>query len=210
MSSAIQILSGISSVLFGALAVVAVVQWVRRRDVAAGRLALTFLSLGPDRDRRPAPADPAARLGREDRRAVRHRAARPVPLSPLPVRDCVPAAVGAPVEDRRRVHDRVDDLDVRVAAFPGEGRELELALHRLRRRLRLSLGFAVDRRGLTALARGQRPAVRGGEPDADARLRLGGADTRSDRGGRGQQQRRVGASLRRYSRFSARSASCSA
>jgi signal transduction histidine kinase len=46
MSSAIQILSGVTSVLFAALAVVSVVQWVRRRDLAAGRLALTFLSLG--------------------------------------------------------------------------------------------------------------------------------------------------------------------
>jgi signal transduction histidine kinase len=46
MHQAIQILSGITSVLYAALAAIAVYQWVRRRDSAAGWVALTFLSLG--------------------------------------------------------------------------------------------------------------------------------------------------------------------
>ncbi|HEV2590558.1 MAG TPA: ATP-binding protein [Gaiellaceae bacterium] len=46
MHQAIQILSGFSSVLFVILAAVAVFQWLRRRALAAGWLALTFASLG--------------------------------------------------------------------------------------------------------------------------------------------------------------------
>jgi signal transduction histidine kinase len=46
MHAAVQILSGVTSVLFAGLAAVAVFQWVRRRDKAAGWVALTFLSLG--------------------------------------------------------------------------------------------------------------------------------------------------------------------
>jgi signal transduction histidine kinase len=46
MHTTVQALSAVSSVLFVLLAAVAVVQWVRRRDAAAGWLALTFLSLG--------------------------------------------------------------------------------------------------------------------------------------------------------------------
>ena len=41
-----QALSVVSSVLFVALAAVAVVQWLRRRDAAAGWIAVSFLSLG--------------------------------------------------------------------------------------------------------------------------------------------------------------------
>ena len=39
-------LSGLNTVLFAALAVIALAQWVRRRDTAAGWLALTFATLG--------------------------------------------------------------------------------------------------------------------------------------------------------------------
>ena len=46
MHATAQALSVVSSVLFVALAAVAVWQWTRRRDTAAGWVALTFLSLG--------------------------------------------------------------------------------------------------------------------------------------------------------------------
>src|SRR6476469_669184 len=46
MHATVQALSLVSSVLFVILATVAVFQWGRRRDTAAGRLALTFLTLG--------------------------------------------------------------------------------------------------------------------------------------------------------------------
>src|SRR5206468_2412005 len=42
----VQALSFVSTILFAGLAAIAVVQWVRRRDAAAGWVALTFLSLG--------------------------------------------------------------------------------------------------------------------------------------------------------------------
>lgn len=46
MHAAFTSLSIVSTVLFTVLAVVAVAQWLRRRDTAAGWLALTFLSIG--------------------------------------------------------------------------------------------------------------------------------------------------------------------
>jgi K+-sensing histidine kinase KdpD len=46
MHAAVSILGGISSLLFAALAAVTLYQWLRRRDTAAGWVALTFLSLG--------------------------------------------------------------------------------------------------------------------------------------------------------------------
>src|SRR3954447_7804967 len=46
MHATIQALSIVSSILFAGLAAIAVVQWVRRRDAAAGWVALTFVSLG--------------------------------------------------------------------------------------------------------------------------------------------------------------------
>ena len=46
MHTAVQALSIASSLLFAVLAAVAVYQWIRRRDMAAGWVALTFLSLG--------------------------------------------------------------------------------------------------------------------------------------------------------------------
>ncbi len=46
MHAVIVALSALSSVVFAALAVLTAWQWLRRRDEAAGRLALTFISLG--------------------------------------------------------------------------------------------------------------------------------------------------------------------
>jgi K+-sensing histidine kinase KdpD len=46
MHAAYTVLSILNTILFTALAVVALVQWLRRRDTAAGWLALTFASLG--------------------------------------------------------------------------------------------------------------------------------------------------------------------
>ena len=46
MHTVVSVLGGISSLLFAALAVVTVYQWLRRRDTAAGWVALTFLTLG--------------------------------------------------------------------------------------------------------------------------------------------------------------------
>src|SRR4051812_2585813 len=46
MHTTVQALSLVSSVLFALLAAIAVFQWLRRRDTAAGWLAVTFLTLG--------------------------------------------------------------------------------------------------------------------------------------------------------------------
>ncbi|HEY3961241.1 MAG TPA: hypothetical protein VGL84_01830, partial [Gaiellaceae bacterium] len=46
MHAVIVALSALSSVVFAALAVLTAWHWLRRRDEAAGRLALTFISLG--------------------------------------------------------------------------------------------------------------------------------------------------------------------
>jgi signal transduction histidine kinase len=46
MHAAVQSFSILTTVIFTVLAVVAILQWARRRDVAAGWLALTFLGIG--------------------------------------------------------------------------------------------------------------------------------------------------------------------
>ena len=139
-------------------------------------------------DRAPR-ARPPARPARGHSATHLDRAARPLPVLPLPLRDRLRAAGPAPAAVRRGDDDRALDRDVRAAALPGHRRGAAVVVHGVRRPLPHPLVAALGRRHRSSLAGGSRPAGRRERPHAPAGVRGCVADGCDHRLGLPERQR---------------------